>query len=363
MMRIWDYITGRRSYTKVIEELQEQLEEKTFRLSLLLELSRTLISAADIDEILNIVLRVAKSVTKADTVSVALGKDNNLNLFAANGLSLNEAKVEFSRYYKETPLWNSFLTGEIYKDNEFKLGNMEIVAVFPLIVPQKIIGVLNIHKGAKLDEETVRFLETLCSQAALALQNAGDLKKARIVAKSFKQIATKDALTSLFNRLYLEEQLKAEIERAKRLDKPLSIMIFDVDHFKKFNDEYGHLFGDVVLKDVSELLKKSIRSYDCPVRYGGEEFIVILPETPADKAVNIAERLRKIIEKHEFQDPEKPHVKANVTISLGVAQWEPDISMKELIERADTALYISKSNGRNRVTLYQNQKSYGNKRV
>lgn len=349
-MALWNYVK-KETYEKVVRELQEKLEEKTFRLSLLLELSRTINSAIDIEEILKIVLRAADVVTGAEGVSIALAKEDRLTLVAAHGFSLSEAKEEFSLNFKGSPMWHSYLTGEIYQGEEFNFGITSVEAVFPLTAPQKVLGVLNIHKGNPLSEETVRFLETLCSQAALALQNAGSLKRAKNEAKTFEQKATTDALTSLYNRLFMQERLPAEIERAKRNGIPLSLIMFDVDHFKKFNDTYGHPFGDVVLKEVARLLKVNIRPYDHAIRYGGEEFMVILPETTSEIGIRLAERIRKAVEKYLFVDPEKPDITTKVTISLGVAQWEQKLDMNELIERADKALYVSKEGGRNRTTV------------
>ncbi|MDM8550179.1 GGDEF domain-containing protein [Desulfobacterales bacterium HSG2] len=152
-----------------------------------------------------------------------------------------------------------------------------------------------------------------------------------------------DRLTGLHNRRKFDEMIKIEKERATRYNIPFSIVFIDIDHFKKINDTYGHDVGDQVLIEISSVLKSRIRITDWAFRWGGEEFILLLPVTSADKSLDLAERLRFIIENHSF-----PHGR-QLTISAGVAQFRNDESIDNLIKRADEALYRAKSGGRNKV--------------
>ncbi|HIE59298.1 MAG TPA: GGDEF domain-containing protein [Hydrogenothermaceae bacterium] len=152
-------------------------------------------------------------------------------------------------------------------------------------------------------------------------------------------------LTGLFNKGKFNKVLKKEVERAKRYKRPLSLIIFDIDHFKRINDTYGHKVGDEVLKELAKIIKSVIRKADFVARWGGEEFVILAPETDLDGALNLAEKLRQTVEKHQF-----PTVK-NVTISLGVAQYIDGETPEEFIIRADMALYKAKENGRNRVEV------------
>lgn len=161
----------------------------------------------------------------------------------------------------------------------------------------------------------------------------------------FKFLAETDRLTGLFNKGKFNEVLKKEVERAKRYKRPLSLIIFDIDHFKRINDTYGHKVGDEVLKELAKIIKSVIRKADFVARWGGEEFVILAPETDLDGALNLAEKLRQTVEKHQF-----PTVK-NVTISLGVAQYIDGETPEEFIIRADMALYKAKENGRNRVEV------------
>ncbi len=164
--------------------------------------------------------------------------------------------------------------------------------------------------------------------------------------EKLKLIAATDKLTGLFNRNKFYELAELEIERSKRYDRPLSLLIFDIDHFKTINDRYGHNVGDYVLKTMADIIRKNIRKHDFIFRWGGEEFIILAPETNLEGAVNFAEKLRERVEEFQFKDVEK------VTISIGVATYdqERDKDIDSLINRADEALYRSKSRGRNMVT-------------
>lgn len=154
-------------------------------------------------------------------------------------------------------------------------------------------------------------------------------------------LATKDEKTSLYNHLFFKNVLGIELEKARR-GKPLSLVMIDIDFFKKVNDNCGHLTGDRILFSLAKLLKKSLRKSDIIARFGGEEFFIMLPNTPLDKATKIAERLRKSVENTNF--------KPKITISLGVAEYKKGDNQKKLIERVDSALYKSKQSGRNKVS-------------
>lgn len=159
-----------------------------------------------------------------------------------------------------------------------------------------------------------------------------------------------DGLTGLYNRSHWEECLHNEFNRARRGQSPCSLIMFDIDHFKLVNDNYGHQFGDEVLRHTAELLRSSLRKVDIAGRYGGEEFAIILTGTPMEGALTFAERLRQAIEKHTVKSE---HKQLNFTISLGVAEYNSNMKdHKAWIESTDKALYTSKETGRNRVTAH-----------
>ena len=173
-----------------------------------------------------------------------------------------------------------------------------------------------------------------------------ELQKANV---QLKELSRLDRLTELFNRGYWEEQLSQEFMRQQRSGNVTSLVMFDIDHFKKVNDEHGHPAGDEVIRMVARVVRETIRASDIPGRYGGEEFAVILPDTQPEDAVQLAERLREHVEAQVVKTQSED---IQVTISLGVSGWNSGFSeYSEWIDSADQALYRSKQGGRNRVTL------------
>ena len=164
-----------------------------------------------------------------------------------------------------------------------------------------------------------------------------------------QELALRDGLTGLLNRRYWESCLEREFARHQRYDSPVSLVIFDIDHFKRVNDTYGHQTGDEVIRSVAEITSRLARETDFAGRYGGEEFVVLLPGTHLEGAAQFAERLRQAVEQQVLDYQGSP---LSYTISLGVATISDDMANYQiLLERADKALYASKEQGRNRVTL------------
>lgn len=172
-----------------------------------------------------------------------------------------------------------------------------------------------------------------------------DLRKANT---RLEELSNKDGLTNIYNRRYFIDLLDKELDRARRYRSRLSFLMVDIDNFKKFNDTYGHLIGDMVLTEVAHLLQAGLRKTDTVARYGGEEFALLLPETDSKGARAVAERYRVQVQAHKFGSEQEP---LRVTISLGVSHYpSPGIeTVDDIIRVADDALYQAKRNGRNRV--------------
>lgn len=225
--------------------------------------------------------------------------------------------------------------------SEYILTPDKKIGLFPMISENKLLGCI-VTKSTDniLSEKEIEYLEQLSNQSATTLN------RANVYAEILKH-ATLDALTGFYNRRQLEERIKQEASSAKRQHRSLCAIMTDIDYFKKVNDTYGHATGDLVLKTVSREIKNQLRDYDVAGRYGGEEFVILLPFTKLEEAKMVAERLRKAVEAKKIETSDKKHI--NVTISLGVAEYKE----KDFIENADKALYKAKESGRNKVIVYE----------
>jgi diguanylate cyclase (GGDEF)-like protein len=214
----------------------------------------------------------------------------------------------------------------------------------PLISRGNVIGVIDARStksGAFLDQDEKMF-SILAGSAALAIENAQLHQKT-------EELTIVDDLTDLYNFRYFSRKLGAEVMRAERYHLPLSLIMLDIDWFKRCNDTYGHLFGNMVLKDLARRTRDSVREVDVVCRYGGEEFAVILPQTRKADAQMIGERIRRSVESADFVSEFKD-ARVKITVSLGIASFpENGRTVKELIERVDQALYLAKGRGKNLV--------------
>ncbi|MFZ5907207.1 MAG: diguanylate cyclase [Nitrospirota bacterium] len=178
-----------------------------------------------------------------------------------------------------------------------------------------------------------------------------DITERKKTEAELKRLVITDDLTGIYNQRYFYTHLNKEVERAKRHERPLSLLLIDIDKFKDFNDKYGHWEGDYVLKRLGDILLKNVRDIDMPFRYGGEEFTVILPETSSEDAIVVAERIRKAVAQtvfYPFTLEGQPEV-VSKTVSVGVAEFHMDDTMKSFLKRADNAMYQAKKRGRNMV--------------
>lgn len=212
----------------------------------------------------------------------------------------------------------------------------------PLISFGQTLGVLMLHSDRPnaFRESELQSLESVADICASSIQNVHYVERIR-------QLSYLDGLTGIFNRRFFEMRILEEIERARRSDAGMAVVMVDIDQFKRLNDEFGHLLGDEVLRQVSSLFHQQLRKIDVVCRYGGEEFAILLTQTNAEHALGVAEKLRKLVESWQF-----PGVPRTVTLSAGVAAF-PDhgTSRDALVHAADTGLYAAKQSGRNQVCL------------
>lgn len=217
----------------------------------------------------------------------------------------------------------------------------------PLIVDNEVIGILDVQTSEEnpIQKYDLDMLMSLASQIAVTVAHV-------IYVANVEHQAVTDGLTGLYNYRYFYNRLQQEYKRAARYNRPLSLLMLDIDYFKSYNDTYGHTMGDVILKKISTIIKNNVRDVDTVVRYGGEEFAVILPETYFQEAYTIAERIRSAVEKCmvKIEDNSK---QTGLTVSIGVADSCSAESYLELIKCADSALYEAKNTTRNCVCIYK----------
>jgi diguanylate cyclase (GGDEF)-like protein len=192
------------------------------------------------------------------------------------------------------------------------------------------------------DIETRKLAEWVATQAGIALDNAR-------LHEEVRRQATTDELTSLVNRRRFIEELATELDRARMFDSPLSVVLTDLDDFKRINDDYGHQGGDRALRCFGQLMREQVRDFDVAARLGGEEFAVLLPQTKAEAAAVVAARMRDALANSPI--PVADGVEVRLTASFGVAESTPDQSTDELLHRADDALYAAKRAGKNRYVV------------
>lgn len=224
---------------------------------------------------------------------------------------------------------------------------LDVIA--PMVHGGTTLGVICVGKAARHLRDDRKIVRLVADLGALALVNQD------LIAR-FENMANRDSLTGLSTKRFLNLRLGELINKAETDHSPLSVVIFDIDHFKKLNDTCGHLAGDEVLKMVATVIKSHVRSEDIPARYGGEEFVVLLPRTPKEVAVKVAEKIRAAIESQPLPASIGQRRAAGVTISGGVAALQLDgRSSQEILGAADQALYLAKEQGRNRIVEFRSR--------
>lgn len=356
----------KRMLTLENRELVERLKREKRKLEAILEISRMFNMIVTLNDLVNFTVVKVSQLLEAQRGSLMLLDKDSGHLFICGAYGLNEEVIKSTRLkigesiagrVVETgePLWVIDIENDLrfLRKNNIAYVTKSFISV-PLKKEKEIVGVFNFSNKVPLfTEDDVAFVSIVAHQAAIAIE------KIRLY-DTVNKLAITDDLTGLFNRRYFIRQLEEEIKRNKRYHHSFSLIMFDIDDFKKFNDIYGHLMGDVVLRKIAEILDKNVRNVDIVSRYGGEEFIVILPETDIDEAVSVAEKIRKACEEtllkeddmeliiKNSQKEDNPSAR-NLTLSGGVANYNTDLSKEEFIKKVDAALYQAKAAGKNRV--------------
>lgn len=283
-------------------------------------------------------LRVGSSYSLVDAMKVAEEKQK-LGLeysFESDSIFATEMNVQSltAKEIREMGLENFYRQLSIEG-----LQNAIVITIRRGDVPVGQFHLLNFATAQDVDPHTFQFLSSMLDPLTLTFENA-----------NLYSTSITDELTQIYNVRYFRTRLQTEIDRAKRYNRPLSLIMLDIDFFKKVNDTYGHSVGDTVIKTVARILRTSVREVDVVARYGGEEMAAILPETDEKSAIIVAERIRQKIQKEIVETKQGS---LNVTASFGISQFPLDgVTMDLLIDFADQALYLAKHSGRNCVKIY-----------
>jgi diguanylate cyclase (GGDEF)-like protein len=336
-----------------LEETNKKLSESIAEFYTLQQISQAISSILDIKELLKYLNDIILGVMGVNYSTIILydEKTGRLKVHTSNIVNIGEmatmidninCSVLFEAMNRGQHIIENFADPEKYAFISGREVNSLIC--IPLNTKSRKFGLVLVeHKLSNaFDDENVRLLNIIAKQVGIAMENAE-------LYQRMQELASRDGLTGVYNRQYFQTRLDMELKAAQKENYPLSLAIYDIDHFKRFNDTFGHLFGDKVLKAIVDAVSASLRKNDIIARFGGEEFIILFPRTGLNEAYEKVESLRRMISKHVIKDN---LVAASVTVSFGVSCYdECALSEADLLRTADDALYEAKAAGRNCIKV------------
>jgi diguanylate cyclase (GGDEF)-like protein len=385
------------SFSTLMDKLQkttDDLSRRVLELFVIKELTEIANQKTDVESLLIAVLSRAMSVTKARIGSVFMVEPGGkyLRLIGSRGpggalkkdafIPIEDSVMKFVVQEKSNLLVRNIETDpRTLKPNGARYETPSFLSM-PIFIGDEVAAVINLankEKGDAFDAEDEQILAIMLGEISFAVENAqlrarieeyvktledhaanlereiGVRKRIENVLRDSEQkymeLSITDSLTGLYNRRHFFSQLRAEIDRTVRYCHPLTILLMDIDNFKDFNDAYGHPEGDKVLVRLAEIISGTIRKTDFACRYGGEEFAVLLPETPGQGAVSIADRILSQFRDHPFHPTAE--VRIHTSVSIGVAQLIPGEEMADFVKRADDSMYEAKKQGKDRIVFQQ----------
>jgi diguanylate cyclase (GGDEF)-like protein len=342
------------------EEVLDLLQRRNEELETLVEIGKALTSTLDLREILTIIMEKVSSLLRPETWSLLLVDEATDELTFEIAVSPASDQLKDIRVQRGEGIagWVALhgepvLISNVTEDPRFapkvdqavSFTTRSIVCV-PVKSKNRILGVVelvNSLEEGEFDEADLKILSTIADYAAIAIENARYFQKV-------KELVVTDDLTGLFNARYLLDFLDYELDRARRYGYPLSLVFFDLDFFKDVNDTYGHLAGSSVLTEMGNVIRSHIRKADMAARYGGDEFVIVLPNTNKAGAFTMASNLRRVVKDRHFLLDEGYRIR--ITASFGVAAYPADAQTKlALIRLADKAMYDVKDSSRDAVKM------------
>ena len=324
-------------------------------LKAILNITNSIGSELELEKVCDLMVEKIYQIVKCNGCAIILVSGDRVKLQSEIGFGSSIKDVEFSvdmpliKYIISTK--NKIFIGDIEK-SYFKYsiprGDLTTSMIcMPVIVKDRVKGIIyidskNINAFSNKHEY---FLNILAHEISVAIERA-------IAYERIKELTIKDDLTGVYNRRKFDQDLREELNKSIRYVRNLSLLMLDIDYFKKYNDFHGHQMGDAILRKLGMVFNRSMRSTDKAYRYGGEEFAIICTETDRDSAIICAERLRKVISDEKFEGEEDIRPDGNLTVSIGISNFPFDATkLDQFIKHADNALYRAKAEGRNRVVV------------
>ncbi len=346
---------------QISEMLNDYLDARLFEMTLINEINKATLELTSVSDTLSLLLETIQKVYESYCAGFAVfTAEKEIRAVINNAKNLSEETVNHFSFHLLQDL--ALLVNEDISDYKIELEviaskseeaelNMETEAdyfiSYPIRVKEENLGVLNImHPDiGSIQPEKKLLLNKLVGYFSAAIS-------AILMYHKIKDLSIIDGLTQIYNRRHIMELFKIEFSKVSRHGSELSVLMLDIDDFKKINDHYGHLSGDLVLKGIAAIIKSSIRNIDLPGRYGGEEFFIILPDTSKEKALIVAERIRKEVSVNKFKIHSGEQINATISIGLSCSsELSGEANEIELIRIADMRLYQAKKGGKDRVVF------------
>lgn len=346
----------RQKMQEEVRTLYRRIREYLKQSERLIEFSRKVNTSLNLEQLISLLQSEIPNLFHVEYFSIFLLDDDDrvLNLFAHNHPEWKDLPKPFLVRGGQGPMWKAIaaqqpLRLEPFSESVFAQDHApryknDSAIVIPLTAKNIALGVLNLNNPAPeaFSEDNMGNLARVADHLSLAIYNS-------ILHRHIEEMTVTDELTQTYNRRYLWQALANQIEATKRNAKPFSVLMIDLDHFKKVNDTHGHRAGDLVLRHTAQFIKSRLRRTDFVCRFGGEEFVAVLTNAEGRAAYDLAERLREDFSKEKIKVGEGKEI--TVTVSIGVAQYALGESISQVLDRADRGLYEAKGQGRNRSVL------------